>query len=90
MRRGSFAEVAFLSWQQYADLSPQRACGDGDDVVAADDGVDVQSIGWLGGNSVDRPRAVVVIGATGTRVMYERTGSRVSTRTGRGLSSWAV
>jgi hypothetical protein len=79
-----------LSWQQYADLSTQRACGDGDDVVAADDGVDVQSIGWLEGQLGRQAARRVVIGATVTRVMYGRTISRVSTRTGRGLSSWAV
>ena len=35
------AEVAFLSWEQDADLTSERACRNGDDVVAADDAVRV-------------------------------------------------
>src|ERR1700754_2285645 len=40
--------------------------------------------------SVDRPRIVLVIGATVTLVRRGRISSRVSTTTGRGLSSRAM
>ena len=62
------AEGGFLGLEQKPDLGSERAGGHGDDFVAADDSVAVESVVGTDGSSVDRPRAVVVIGATVTRV----------------------
>ena len=83
-------KLGLLRGKQVTDVPTQNGLGHRDDVVAADYTVVIESVGQPDWNLVDRPRIVLVMGATVTRLRCGRTSSRVKIRTGRTLSRRAV